>query len=43
MGNMKLKPSFENAVDNMDLTEYDIQIFKYGKHVMLESMLNGFF
>lgn len=24
---MKLKPSFENAVDNMDLTEYDIQIF----------------
>ena len=23
--------------------QYDIQIFKYGKHVMLESMLNGFF
>ena len=28
MGNMRLKPSFENAVDNMDLTEYGIQIFK---------------
>ena len=25
---MRLKPSFENAVDNMDLTEYSIQIFK---------------
>lgn len=28
MGTKKLKPSFENAVDNMDLTEYGIRIFK---------------
>ena len=28
MGTMKLKPSFENAVDNTDLTEYSIRIFK---------------